>query len=281
LERTLHLLARRDETLEERLVELMDLSSFVERGPWEEALHEEIDYAAIRRSPLQLRIAVTNWATGELRIYKNFEMTDRLGPLVVLASSALPGFFDSVAVGAQPFVDGGVLLNTPLKPAIDAGADVIHMIYMDPDIGNVPLPDYSNSMETMFRVQQIQWAAGINDDVGDAEEINKGLELLARLGGEGGEGGDVATGKLKVFIRVARRIYDRLARGAPPYRPLTIYRYHPADVLGGIFGILDMRREYIQDILERGYQDAVHHDCDASGDVLPNPQERQLAEEAV
>ena len=61
-------------------------------------------------------------------------MTDELGPRAILASAAIPGFFPPTEVGAQPFVDGGVVLNTPLVPAIEAGADILHVIYMDPDV---------------------------------------------------------------------------------------------------------------------------------------------------
>lgn len=276
LQRTVNAL-RRDEPLEERLVEFLELSSFVSREPWEETLREVIDYAAIRRSPLKLRIPVTNWATGQLRIFENQDMTDRLGPQILLASSATPGFFQTVAVGAQPFTDGGVLLNTPLKPAIEAGADILHMVYLDPDISNLPLPDQSNTFETLFRMQQIQWAGSINDDIEDARAINEGLALIARLGRGGQEAGE---GDLKIFLRVARRIYDRLAKGSP-YRPLTIYRYHPKEALGGTLGFLDMRRERIEEILERGYNDAVHHSCEESEDVLPDVRDRIQAERAV
>lgn len=278
LQRTVNAL-RRDEPLEERFVELVDLSGFVSRDPWMETLLEVIDYAAIRRSPLKLRIATTNWATGQVRIYENQEMTDRLGPLIILASSALPGFFQPVAVGAQPFVDGGVLLNTPLKPAISAGADIVHTIYMDPDISNIPLPEESNTFETLFRMQQIQWAGAINDDIEDAKAINDGLALIARLGHPKATGQEAGPEDLKIFIRVARKIYDRLAKGSP-YRPLTIYRYHPQDILGGTLGFLDMRREYIEDIIERGFQDAIHHSSGESEDVLPDVRDRVQAEQA-
>jgi len=278
LQRTVNAL-RRDEPLEERFVELVELSSFVSREPWEETLREVIDYAAIRRSPLKLRVAATNWATGQLQIYENHQMTDRLGPQILLASSATPGLFQPASVGAQPYTDGGVLLNTPLKLAIEGGADIIHMTYLDPDISNIPLPENSNTFETLFRMQQIQWAGSINDDVEDAAAINDGLALIERLGHAGGGIGSAAAGDLKIFIRVARKIYDRLARGAP-YRPLTIYRYHPREVLGGTLGFLDMRRERIEEILERGYDDAVQHSSEESEDVLPDPRDRRQAARA-
>jgi predicted acylesterase/phospholipase RssA len=273
LQRAVHALSAREESIEERLVELVDLSSFVSREPWQQALRELIDYAAIRRSPLQLRIPATNWATGELRIYHNHEMTDQLGPQILLASSAIPGFFRPENVGALPFVDGGVLLNTPLKPALQAGADVIHMVYLDPDISAIGLPHQSNTFEMLYRMQQIQWAGSVNDDIEDAETINKGLAILARVSG----GGEVRDDDLRTFIQVASKIRDRMEKGSP-YRPLTVYRYHPRDPLGGTRGFLNMRRDHLVSILERGYADAVYHDCEASEDVLPNPQDRQHAD---
>ena len=39
-----------------------------------------------------------------------------------------------VQLNGEPYVDGGLLMNTPLKAAIDLGADVIHVIALDPAI---------------------------------------------------------------------------------------------------------------------------------------------------
>jgi predicted acylesterase/phospholipase RssA len=272
LQRFVHVLTPGDEPFEQRAVELLNLASFISRDPWERVLREEIDYAAIRRSPKQLRIAATNWATGNLKIYRNFEMTDQLGPRAILGSSSIPGFFTPAEVGSLPFVDGGVLLNTPLKPAIEAGATVFHMAYLDPEISNIPLSHLNNTVDALFRTQQIQWAAAVNDDIEDAESINKGLALL-----EDAERLERLDGDGRAFLRVIHQIRERI-EGGRSYRPLTIFRYHPRDDLGGTLGFLDMRRERIVELIERGYQDALHHDCDESEDVLPGPEKRRLAD---
>ncbi|WP_077042318.1 patatin-like phospholipase family protein [Rhodococcus sp. MTM3W5.2] len=55
----------------------------------------------------------------------------------VLASSAVPALFRPVYVSEPPrwsgwYVDGGLLLNTPLKPAIDFGADLLGVVATHP-----------------------------------------------------------------------------------------------------------------------------------------------------
>src|SRR5262245_21425202 len=110
--------------LAERVLELFDLTAIVSREPLEQTVHETIQLENIRRSQKTLIIAATNWDSGELKLYRNSDMSETLGPRAILASAAIPGFYPPTEVGAQPFVDGGVVLNTPLLPAIDDGADV-------------------------------------------------------------------------------------------------------------------------------------------------------------
>ena len=66
----------------------------------------------------------------------------RLGPEHLMASSAFPLAFPAQWVGGAAkgwYVDGGIHLNTPLKPAIDLGADRILVIGATPwEIGQAP-----------------------------------------------------------------------------------------------------------------------------------------------
>jgi predicted acylesterase/phospholipase RssA len=122
-----------------------------------------------------------NWDSGELKLYSNIHMTDYIGTRAILASAAIPGFFPPTEVGAQPFVDGGVVLNTPLLPAVDAGADILHAIYMDPDVSNIPSDDLGSALQTMYRMQVIGWARLINREVDHDKTLNGAVRILAQL----------------------------------------------------------------------------------------------------
>ena len=64
-----------------------------------------------------LRIAATNWSTGQLEVFGNADFAGDKGYAAVEASAALPGVFAPVVCGESMYVDGGLIMNTPMKPA--------------------------------------------------------------------------------------------------------------------------------------------------------------------
>ncbi len=215
--RTYNLLAS-DAPLLERLTDFFNLSSFVAVEPWEATIEETIDFEKIRTSKKRLRIAATNWAFGEVREFKNSDMTTKLGPAAIRASSAVPGVYPPAQVGAQTFVDGAVLMNTPLSPAIKALRDVmredpfaglwdlpyrearqlvdeaysggpvppepemvLHVIYMNTEVEKMPIDALQNTLKTLYRTQIISWASTVNQDIERAGLLNRGLEYVQGL----------------------------------------------------------------------------------------------------
>jgi NTE family protein len=248
-----------DQPFRQRFLEAFDLATFISGDPLRRVLGDTVHPARIQRSPRCICIAATNWRTGELRVFRNDEMDDRHALAVVLASSAIPGVFSSVEIDGEPYVDGGVVMNTPLRPAIRAGADELHVIYMDPDVRRIPLPRLRNSMSTFYRMLVISFGLTVSRDIAMARAINRRL----RRGGAAAAT-DVRTGATR----------DRT------YRPLTIHRYHPSDDLGGTFRWLEFEAEHVSRLIERGYDDACAHDCEASRCVLPdNDEAAGLADE--
>lgn len=254
--------SRQGGPLERRLLEAFDLSTFLDLEPFEETLRS-IDYHAIQRSSLWLKVAATNWATGQLRMFWNRDMTDTFGPFALRASAAVPGIFPPVEYGAQPFVDGSILMNTPLSPAIHAGAEVLHVIYLDPDVSNIPLARRPQTYSSIYRIFQIAWATAYNDDIGDAARINRSLAALERWRSQ--HPGDAETEELLLDLAQVRT-----TSGRAPFRPLTIHRYHPRDPLAGDLSFLNFDHERIDALIERGFQDAIYHDCEESKDVTPD-----------
>jgi NTE family protein len=255
--------------IERRLVSLVDFTTLISLEPFEQMLRG-LDYQAIRRSRVWLKIAATNWATGQLRVFWNHDMSDDFGPLAIRASAAVPGLLPPALVGSQPYVDGSVLMNAPLAPAIHAGAEILHVVYLDPDVRNIPLDRMPQAFGTFSRMMQIGWAAALKDDIGDAARVNRSLAALARARDELRV--DASTASLMLEAAQVRPYAD-----GEPMRPLEIRRYSPSDLLLGELGFLNFDRDRIEALIRRGFQDAIDHDSVQAQDVFPSPERAAAA----
>jgi predicted acylesterase/phospholipase RssA len=253
-------LATGPESLPTRLANQLDLSAFLATEPWQEIIRS-LDFAAIRRSSRFLRIAATNYQSGELKTFRNEDMTDAMGPLGVMASSAIPGLLPPVMIGSEPHVDGGVVMNTPLNLAIQARPGEphpgeLHVIYLDPELRQIPLSALNSTIDSSYRAQLIGWAKTMNENIDATRRINQSLRALDRLRRDPAASGIDFDG-LEKELHTAR------------LRPLVIHRYHPRDDLaGGALGLLAFQRDHIEHLIERGFEDGRHHDCGQSKCVL-------------
>jgi NTE family protein len=257
------LFARSRSPFEQRLLELLDLTTLISTTPFPALLDKAVDFSAFGNAPKVLRITATNWLTGDLEEFGNEELAAGSGALIIMASGAIPGFFPPVSIPPASYVDGGVLMNTPLSPAIRFGARILHVVYLDPDIKFIPLSDLRTTLGTLQRTVAITMATSFNRDIDTARRINEGLATVGRARQGVRRGGDA-----EALVRSAGQVLQR-EETAGVYHQLTIHRYHPPDLLGGAVDLLNFRRENLETLIERGYADAVAHDCAASGCVLP------------
>jgi predicted acylesterase/phospholipase RssA len=248
--------------IETRVLKLFDLSILISNDPQRRLIQETINFDRICRSDRVLKIATTNWSTGQLRIFDNEQLDSELGPKAIQASTAIPGIFPQVEIEGEYYVDGGVVMNTPLNLGIDAGADILHVIYLDPDIKAIPLLPVRNAIDTISRLFAIQFAATLNRDIAVAKQINEGLEVMQKVLG----GGPVSTKDVRAFILVAKRISE--VEDYLKYRKITIHRYQPRDTLRGILGLLNFSRNKSLTLIKQGIEDAISHDCKASDCIL-------------
>jgi predicted acylesterase/phospholipase RssA len=253
-----------DATFAGRAIELFNLSTLISTEPFYELLQSILRPAAIQASHRMLCIALTDWKNGALQLFWNQSMTDQTAALAVMASSALPGFFPPVTLGDNVYVDGGVLMNTPLRPAIDAGADFLHVIYLDPIVSAIPTKILQSTISTFDRIQVIQRAALINSDVARALRVNQELTALETLKAKTGGGGNFAA-----FEAIATA-YPAFGADSQPHRKLTVHRYHPHEDLGTIVGMLNFDRTQLENLMAKGYESAINHDCNESECVMPN-----------
>ncbi len=164
----------------QRALRFLDLSALISIDPFRILLDNVIEPDSLRSSNKELRVVATNWDDGDVKIFDNLDIGQKFGRDIVRASASIPGIFPPVRVADIPFVDGGVVMNTPLKPAIDAGADVMHVIYLDPDVKNIPLRRLTNTLDTIDRVYTVMQATKMNEDLKYAERINEGLAVIEK-----------------------------------------------------------------------------------------------------
>jgi len=250
----------------QRTSDLLDISSFLSVEPFARLLEKTLDAEAIAESSVSASIVATNWQTGAIKVFTNREINAEHGPSIVMASAAIPGIFQPVKVDAEDYVDGGVVLNTPLSTALNAGATELHVVYMSPDVRNIPTGDLQATLDVFDRVYHIMLATKIAEDITTARWINEGLAVLERYGAA--DVRDVSLEAERSFIRVASVIHNRIEAGRP-YRPVTIHRYFPKRELGGALAMLNFEAGSLRAMMEMGVTDARTHDCAAAGCVVP------------
>ena len=260
----------------DRLVNLVSFSSFVSTSPLVDLIHETINFENLRRSDRHMCIAATNWALGEVQMFHQADMTDRLGPQIISASAAIPGVFPPQQVGSQPFVDGGVLLNTPLQPAIDAGADILHVISLNPEVKSIPLAHMDNTLTSMWRVQVIAWVHAVEQSMLKIWAINRTIEVVeqAQRAIRRRQGAPPAV--YEADDELGNRSLFELQEVVKNYRPLTVFRYFPRDDLGGPLGLLNFDHQRLQYLIERGFSDAITYRRSDVSYVPPRPLEHQF-----
>ena len=250
----------------QRAIESVDLSTFITREPFERLLTRTVNFETISRSRRVLIVAASNWRTGQTRLFSNrLTAQDEIGLPAILASSAIPGFFPPVEIDGEPYVDGGLTLNTPLEPALHAEqADTGHVIYVDPYLSEIPIAPMPTTMDTMDRFISVVFANSVNTDFETARRINEGIKVVERAG----RGEQISSRDAMPFILAASRIADSIEGVKLPVSLKTIHRYRPTQDLGGALDLLDFSRERIRRLITLGYHDAIEHNCEASGCVI-------------
>ncbi len=131
-----------------------------------------IDLERINADPpiKHLRLTVVEMETGRLRIFGNSaDPTDRAHcehtPITldhILASCSIPMVYPPTKIDDVAFWDGGTVANTPLGPAIDAGAEDIVVVLMTPWEDEEERPRYTiaNGFQGLLMTAQaaFEWA---------------------------------------------------------------------------------------------------------------------------
>lgn len=130
-------------------------------------LEREIDFAAVATSATALRVAAVDVGTGDLRIFTNADVNAKR----LLASASIPLLFPMVEDEGHYYWDGGTTMNTPLQPAIAAGADDIGCVLLSP-VGARDMTPPRNMWEAIGRFHDLRQLGSLKQDLKHAEFIN-------------------------------------------------------------------------------------------------------------
>ena len=271
-------LAFSEESPGRRLLRSVDFTDLISTAPLKTLIDDTIDEQRILHTNSKLRIVASDWDTGDpvvfyntrgrredeadpSRDYRSRALTQQNAKTAILASTAIPALFPRVTIDGSYFVDGGVVMNTPLTPAIQAGATVLHVIHLESKLGAVPLGRTSSAIESVEGILAATPARLIKGDIRHAKLEREVIQVARRLGrmlkDRPGTVGEDDLDPLRAFV-------DRYA-GWPE---VEIHRYFPNQAIGGAIGLLDFRRHRLIDLIELGFQNAVEHDCSRNGCVV-------------
>ena len=234
----------------------LNLSVWHDTSPMRRLISESVNLGVIRdgeggaKPERVLRIVATEKGAGQAHIFKNTDLTEEIGHAAILASCALPILFPTVNIEGREFFYGGLVMQAPLQPAVDAGCDVIHLIHNEPRAEAKASDEAPSALAMMNRSVAVALAATLERDLDSRRRINALLD-----------GFDRAKEKTKVDMR------DYIPEAAG-YRRVVVHQHRPKTMLGGATGLLDFSRENIETAIAAGERDAAQHNCSESGCIL-------------
>ncbi len=233
----------------------LDLAIWHDTSPMKRLISESVSLEIIRdgetdRPQRQLRVVTTERGAGQPQIFRNADFSDDMGHDVILASCALPIIFPSVKIRGKEYLYGGLVMQSPLQPAVDAGCTIIHLIHNEPKTESRKPDEDSSAMEMLNRTVAVVLSATLDRDLDARRRTNRTAGIFDRVKSE--KGVDVKA----------------LLDDASNYRHVVVHQYRPRQVLGGKAGFLDFSRATVEESIAAGSHDAAHHNCAESGCIL-------------
>jgi NTE family protein len=259
-------------------------ASLLDTSPQPETIAALIDFRAARRQRedgtlAAAAIVATAYATARSVVFhyggesqpaddrRGIDyVATRLAVEPVQASSAIQSLFPAVLVGERWYGDGGVLPNTPLKPALKLNAERLLVIGLN-SVAGPPL-EYDDRRPDVF-----DGAAAVAQSL-LADQLAHDVDTLTTINDDVKESRNSITNRLVPYIFVAPT--DRLAIGR---LATDVYNHHYAGapglhhnrelallgrlldagrnpVRGDLLSYLFFAREFIEPLTELGRRDA-------------------------
>lgn len=250
----------------DHLASSFDLGLFFSLEPLHRLQQETLDLEALARSSKTLTVVVADWMRAVPRFFTKEDISGSVGRQAIQASVALPGIFPPVQIDDSLYVDGAVLLNTPLLMAMGVGAHTVHAVHLQ---AGFPTPMEAvarfGSARAMYRVASLNWFSQVLRNL-------RFLQALRSLAARGVE--------LEPLEELRRQVVPDSEWSGFGQRVPVVHVHHPSEPLGNFRHFLDFKQARIEHLIELGYADTVNHDCEANACVLADPESEEVPSRA-
>jgi len=190
--------------------------SFFDSSPLHKLLRGHLSLEKIRNSGKYVCVGTVSLSSGKYTIFDHH--SDHFIDAVI-ASASFPGMLTPVSFLGQLWSDGGVKELSPIKKAVELGADIIDCIITSPQTR------VKRFLENPTTVDILKRSIDLSTDKIMANDIEK-VEMYNKMVAMG------LSGRKHVELNIIRPDYNLIE------------------------DLLDFRPEKIQEMFEKGYQDA-------------------------
>lgn len=149
-------------------LEYFERPSLLDNSPWQATLERQINFHHVRTSATTFLVTSTDIRRGQLRVFRNPEITVKH----ILASCSIPVVYPWTDLDDEVFWDGAVVANTPLRPAIDEGAEDVFVVLLSP-AGARELPPPPNLLDAAAHAFDMAMLASFEVDLKQLEKVNR------------------------------------------------------------------------------------------------------------
>lgn len=149
--------------------------SFYDSSPLHNLLKTGISLEKIRESGKQVNVGTVSLSSGK---YTIFDQTSDHFIDAVIASASFPGMLTPVSFLGQLWTDGGVKEISPIKKAVELGADIIDVIITNPAVRSKKFIENPTTVDILKRSIDLSTDKIMANDIEKVEMYN----LLAENG---------------------------------------------------------------------------------------------------
>ena len=144
--------------------------SFFDSTPLHELLKTHLDLDAIRGSGKTVSVGTVSLSSGK---YTIFDQTSDHFVDAVIASASFPGMLTPVSFMGQLWTDGGVKEISPIKKAVELGADIIDVIITNPAVRTRKFIENPTTVDVLKRSLDLSTDKIMANDIEKVEMYNK------------------------------------------------------------------------------------------------------------